>query len=180
MKRPAILIPLVAVVAVIAVVAVAVAGKSDNASSSTRTTAAANAYGSAPAPARPAPAAGGARVATADHGLGTMLVDAQGRTLYLWKADQGSTSTCTGACAQAWPPVTTSGAPHAGHGVKAALLRTSKRSDGTTQVTYAGHPLYRFAGDSGPGQANGQGSDAFGGAWLVVAPGGAAITRSAG
>jgi predicted lipoprotein with Yx(FWY)xxD motif len=180
MKRPAILIPL-AVVAVIAVVAVAIAGKSDNNSSTgTRSAAAANPYGSAPAPAAPAAAAGGARVATADHGLGTMLVDAQGRTLYLWKADMGSASTCSGACAQDWPPVTTSGAAHAGQGARAALLGTTKRLDGTTQVTYAGHPLYRFAGDSAPGQVNGQGSTAFGAAWLVVAPGGAAITGPAG
>jgi predicted lipoprotein with Yx(FWY)xxD motif len=177
MKRPALLIPLVAVVAVIAVVAVAIAGKGSTSynNGGGRSSPAMNAYGSAPAPAAPATATGAERIATADHGLGTMLVDGQGRTLYLWKADMGSASTCSGACAQAWPPVTTTAAPRAGQGAKAALLGTTKRSDGTMQVTYAGHPLYRFSGDSGPGQANGQGSDAFGATWLVVAPGGAAI-----
>jgi predicted lipoprotein with Yx(FWY)xxD motif len=85
-------------------------------------------------------------------------------------------STCSGECAQDWPPETTSGAPHAAGSAKAALLGTTKRSDGTTQVTYAGHPLYRFEGDTKAGQANGQGSSAFGAPWLVVAPGGAAIS----
>jgi predicted lipoprotein with Yx(FWY)xxD motif len=173
MTRPVLLIPLVAVVAVIAVVAVAIAGKGGSTATSNSTSP--HGYGSAPAPAEPAAASGVARIATAEHGLGTMLVDAEGRTLYLWKADAGAASTCSGACGQDWPPVATSAAPRAGHGAQPALLGTTKRSDGTWQVTYAGHPLYRFAGDRRPGQTNGQGSTAFGAPWLVVAPGGAAI-----
>jgi predicted lipoprotein with Yx(FWY)xxD motif len=178
MKRPLILLPLLAVVAA-AVVVVAIASGSSGGGSSSTSSKSIN-YGSSPAatavkPAAP-PASGGARIATADHGLGSMLVDSQGRTLYLWQADTGMSSTCSGACAQDWPPETTSGAPHAAGSAKAALLGTTKRSDGSTQVTYAGHPLYRFAGDSQAGQVNGQASSAFGAPWLVVAPGGTAIT----
>jgi predicted lipoprotein with Yx(FWY)xxD motif len=104
-----------------------------------------------------------------------MLADAAGRTLYLWEADQGDQSACDGPCAQAWPPLTTDGAPAAGDGVKADLLGTSKRSDGTLGVTYAGHPLYYFSGDQAAGDANGKGSDGFGAEWWPVAPDGAAI-----
>jgi predicted lipoprotein with Yx(FWY)xxD motif len=120
-----------------------------------------------------------ATISSSSHGLGTMLVDAKGRTIYLWKADTGHKSTCSGACASAWPPVTTHGKPKARSAVKSSLLGTTKRSDGSTQVTYAGHPLYLFKGDTKAGQHNGQGSDAFGADWLVVAPNGKAITRGA-
>jgi predicted lipoprotein with Yx(FWY)xxD motif len=107
--------------------------------------------------------------------LGTFLVDAKGQTLYLWDADHGAMSTCNGECATDWPPLTTKSAPKAGAGVKASLLGTSKRADGTQEVTYAGHPLYTFAGDTGPGQTTGQGSGAFGAPWWVVTPAGKAI-----
>ena len=100
------------------------------------------------------------------------LVDAQGRTLYLFKADKTSKSTCSGACAQGWPPTTTSGTPKAGHGVKASLLKTSKRPGGGTQVTYGGHPLYRFIGDAKAGQTNGEGVVAFGAEWDMVSAAG--------
>jgi predicted lipoprotein with Yx(FWY)xxD motif len=104
-----------------------------------------------------------------------MLADAAGRTLYLWEADQGDKSACDGQCAQAWPPLTTDGKPAAGVGIKADLLGTSKRADGTLGVTYAGHPLYYFSGDQAAGDANGKGSDGFGAKWWPVAPDGAAI-----
>ena len=104
-----------------------------------------------------------------------MLADAEGRTLYLWEADQGDQSACDGPCAQAWPPLTTDGKPAAGDGIKADLLGTSKRADGTLGVTYAGHPLYYFSGDQAPGDANGKGSDGFGAKWWPVSPDGAAI-----
>jgi predicted lipoprotein with Yx(FWY)xxD motif len=192
MKRM-ILLPVLAVAIASAVVVVAVAdnGSGSASSSSTSQTSPTTSstsgglYGS-PAPAA-APAAsphvakgGAARIATASHGVGTMLVDARGRSVYLWKGDTGKKSMCSGACAQSWPPVTTKGAPKAGGGVKASLLGTSKRSGETTQVTYAGHPLYTFAGDSAAGQLNGQDSNAFGAVWQVVAPNGKAITRTAG
>jgi predicted lipoprotein with Yx(FWY)xxD motif len=96
------------------------------------------------------------------------LVDGKGRTLYLWEADKNGTSTCTGACAAAWPPVTVSGTAQAGSGITQSLLGTVKRDDGTEQVTYNGHPLYYFVGDTGPGMAKGQGSKAFGADWYVL------------
>jgi predicted lipoprotein with Yx(FWY)xxD motif len=111
-------------------------------------------------------------VGTASTPLGTILVDSQGRTLYLFTHDSGSTSMCTGACATAWPPLVTSGAPTAAAGTNASLLGTAKRADGTTQVTYKGHPLYRFVKDVNPGQTNGQGLMAFGGSWFAVTPAG--------
>jgi predicted lipoprotein with Yx(FWY)xxD motif len=118
---------------------------------------------------------GGASVALASSKLGKILVNGEGRTLYLWEADKGTTSTCDGACASAWPPLTTAAQPIAGTGVSAAKLGTTERSDGTTEVTYNGHPLYTFAGDGAPGQTTGQGSDGFGAEWYVLSAAGNAI-----
>jgi predicted lipoprotein with Yx(FWY)xxD motif len=126
----------------------------------------------------PSPAAGGsgvASVALANSNLGKILVDSKGRTLYLFQADKGTASACDGACASAWPPLTTAGEPIAGSGVSTSKLGTAERSDGTTGVTYNGHPLYTFAGDSAPGKATGQGSDAFGAEWYVLSAAGNAI-----
>ena len=92
---------------------------------------------------------------------GTFLTDGSGRAVYLWVKDGMNKSTCSGACAGAWPPVTAKGQVTASGGAKAADLGTITRSDGGKQVTYDGHPLYFFAGDSGPGQTNGQGSDSL-------------------
>jgi predicted lipoprotein with Yx(FWY)xxD motif len=104
------------------------------------------------------------------------LVDEEGKALYLWEADKNGTSTCAGACAAAWPPVTTSGAPQAGSGVDKSLLGTVKRDDGTEQVTYNKHPLYYYSGDTAAGQQNGQGINAFGALWYVVSPNGSQMT----
>ena len=106
---------------------------------------------------------------------GKFLADGQGRALYLFEADKGSTSTCTGACASAWPPVTASAMPMAGGGVSQSLLGTTKRADGTEQLTYNGHPLYYFAADTGSGMAKGQGTKAFGAGWYVLNAKGAKI-----
>jgi predicted lipoprotein with Yx(FWY)xxD motif len=114
-------------------------------------------------------------VSTKTSSLGTFLVDGNGRALYLWDADHGSKSTCSGACAQAWPPLTTTGTPKASGAAKASLLGTTKRADGSSEVTYAGHPLYTFAGDTQAGQTNGQGSNGFGAPWWVVTPAGKAL-----
>jgi predicted lipoprotein with Yx(FWY)xxD motif len=114
-------------------------------------------------------------VSTKTSSLGTFLVDGNGRTLYLWDADHGSMSTCTAACAQAWPPLTTTATPKASGAVKASLLGTTKRADGSREVTYAGHPLYTFAGDTQAGQTTGQGSNSFGAPWWVVTPAGDAL-----
>ena len=100
----------------------------------------------------------------------------RGRTLYLFEKDQPNQSACAGACAAAWPVDQSSGTPKAGSGVTASMLGTIKRSDDTTQVTYNKHPLYYFQGDSGTGQHNGQGVDAFGAQWYVVTPAGGADT----
>jgi len=114
-------------------------------------------------------------VGTMTGSLGTFLVDGKGRALYLWEADHGSRSACSGACAQAWPPLTVTGTPKASGAVKGSLLGTTKRADGSREVTYAGHPLYLFAGDSRAGQTTGQGSTAFGAPWWVVTPAGKAL-----
>ena len=119
-----------------------------------------------------------ATVGVANSGLGSIIVDSQGSTLYLWRADTGPHSTCSGACAAAWPPLLTTRAPTAGRGAKASLLATAKRSDGAEQVTYSQHPLYLFAGDSASGQTTGQGSIGFGARWYVLSPGGGQITGS--
>src|ERR1700730_1567345 len=107
-------------------------------------------------------------IGTGKTALGTILVDSQGRTLYLFTHDSGITSMCSGPCAAAWPPLVATGAPTATSGANAAPLATSKRADGTTQVTYNGHPLYRCVKDVNPGQTNGQGVTAFGGSWFAV------------
>jgi predicted lipoprotein with Yx(FWY)xxD motif len=123
------------------------------------------------APAAAAPASSG--IGTAALAPGTALVDGAGRALYLFEADTGTTSTCTGACAQVWPPLLSQGGtPAAAGAAQAALLGTSVRADGTRQVTYNGHPLYHFAGDTAAGDVKGQGIDNFGGGWYVVAPSG--------
>jgi predicted lipoprotein with Yx(FWY)xxD motif len=108
--------------------------------------------------------------------LGTVLVNAQGRTLYDFVKDKHGKSSCSGSCAKFWPPLMTNGKPKAGKGVQAKLLGTTKRSNGT-QVTYNGHPLYTFLLDKKAGQTNGQGKTNFGGAWWVLAPNGHQITK---
>jgi predicted lipoprotein with Yx(FWY)xxD motif len=111
-------------------------------------------------------------IGTGKTALGTILVDSQGRTLYLFTHDSGTTSMCSGSCATAWPPLVTSGAPTATSSANATPLGTSKQADGTTQVTYNGHPLYRFVKDQKAGETNGQGVTAFGGSWFAVTVGG--------
>jgi predicted lipoprotein with Yx(FWY)xxD motif len=102
-------------------------------------------------------------------GLGQVLVDSEGHTLYAFSGDSGETPTCEAACAKAWPPlVDENGEPEPSNGTSAARLGTVTRPDGTEQVTYAGHPLYAFGGDKQPGEANGNGSTAFGGTWTAL------------
>lgn len=118
-------------------------------------------------------------VGTASGSVGTYLTGASGRALYMWTADTGKGSNCSGACAKAWSPLITKGKAVAGHGVNAGDLGTITRSDGSSQVTYKGHPLYYFVEDSSSGMTKGQGSDAFGAKWWLVSPAGAAITKAA-
>jgi len=130
----------------------------------------AGSYGAAPTTSSGLPSA--AIVDLRGSKLGQTLVDGQGRTLYLFEADQAGKSACNGACTSAWPPYLSNGTPHAGTGVTGALLGTSVRGAGGTQVTYHGHPLYYYAGDSRPGDAAGQGLDQFGAKWYVLAASG--------
>jgi predicted lipoprotein with Yx(FWY)xxD motif len=179
MRRSAAARPWSAAVAGVAAVALAVAGCGGTSGGND-----AGAYG-APSPtssassgSAEAPGSGRASVALASSKLGKILVDGEGRTLYLFEADTGTASTCNGACASAWPPLTTAAQPIAGPGVSASKLGTTKRSDGTTGVTYNGHPLYTYVGDSAPGQTTGQGSDGFGAEWYVLSAAGNQIETS--
>jgi predicted lipoprotein with Yx(FWY)xxD motif len=149
-----------AVAAALIVVAVAGCGGSSNAGATPSTTTS---------------KAKAASVDVRDTGLGKILVDAHGRTLYLFEKDSGPKSTCFGACAAAWPPFRTSGTPRAGSGAKASLIRTTARSDGRAEVTYNGHPLYYYAGDQKAGDTNGQDLNQFGAGWYVLSPAGAKI-----
>jgi predicted lipoprotein with Yx(FWY)xxD motif len=118
-------------------------------------------------------AAGGAATLKTRHGgKGTFLVDGKGRTLYLFQKDTTPKSRCAGACATDWPPLLTTGRPKASGLARTSLVGTTKRADGTTQVTYHGHPVYRYIGDQKPGDTNGQGVSAFGARWYAVNPGG--------
>jgi predicted lipoprotein with Yx(FWY)xxD motif len=107
--------------------------------------------------------------------LGPILTDGAGYTLYDFVKDKGPTSTCYGACAVGWPPLLTKGTPVAGQGVRANLVGTTRRTDGTTQVTYAGRPLYYFFGDHVPGSSVGQASGSFGAPWYVLRADGSEI-----
>jgi predicted lipoprotein with Yx(FWY)xxD motif len=120
--------------------------------------------------------AGGTAVTTVHTGLGTILAAGPKRlTVYLFAADTGSTSTCSEACAQVWPPVTTSASPKSEGGAVAADLGTTTRSDGTKQVTYKGHPLYYYVSDQQSGETTGQGVNGFGAPWYVLSAAGSAI-----
>ncbi|TYB49870.1 hypothetical protein FXF69_02755 [Actinomadura chibensis] len=127
-------------------------------------------------------AATGETIKTATVGnLGQILVDGEGRTVYLFAKDSGTTSSCSGSCAAVWPPVTTSGKPAAGTGADATKLGTTKRSDGSTQVTYSGHPLYYYAPDgTTPGSAKGEGLNQFGAKWYTLSASGATVTPKGG
>jgi predicted lipoprotein with Yx(FWY)xxD motif len=114
-------------------------------------------------------------IATRHTPLGNVLVDSQGQTLYLFERDRGMTSNCSGSCVSIWPPLTVAAKPGAGGGVSGAKIALSKRADGTMQVTYAGHPLYTYVGDTGPGQTKGEGLDQFGAKWYVLGSNGRKI-----
>lgn len=158
--------------AALVIVGLVVAGCGSSSSSSSSAAAASSSGPTSSA------AVGGVAVSTAKGRGGLYLTGVGGRALYLWVADHNDSSSCAGACAQAWPPLLTKGAPTASGGAKASDLGTITRSDGSKQVTYMGHPLYYFVGDMGPGTLRGQGSDNFGAKWWLVAPTGSAIEAS--
>jgi predicted lipoprotein with Yx(FWY)xxD motif len=122
-------------------------------------------------------AAPGTSVDISKSAFGRILVDSKGRTLYDFPPDTHGASTCYGACAALWPPLTTVGKPHAGAGVSASLLGTTKRTDGKLEVTYNGHPLYYYVADTKRGQTAGQGLNQFGAPWWVLTPSGKEIHR---
>ncbi len=138
------------------------------------------ACGSAGAPAGTGTSAGsgGTVVRSGAGSAGAYLTDGAGRTVYLWEGGSKSRSACSGGCAAAWPPVITHAAPTAQGAARMADLGTLTRADSTVQVTYAGHPLYYYSGDTAPGQTNGQGSNGFGSKWWLVTPAGTALTGS--
>ena len=161
-------------VAVIGLVAVALVVVACGGSSNDSASSSGGVYGSAkPA----APSSGAASVGLRSTGLGKILVDGKGKTLYLFEADKGMSSTCDSTCATEWPPLITKGKPTAGTGVLASKLGTTKRADGTSEVTYNGHPLYTYLGDQAPGQTTGQGSDSFGAEWYVLSRAGKTVER---
>jgi predicted lipoprotein with Yx(FWY)xxD motif len=135
-------------------------------------TAAAGAAVAATSPSSPA------KVGVRTTKLGKVLVNSKGVTLYLFEKDKKGKSACSGACAAAWPPLLTKGKPTASGGAGTAKLGTTKRSDGTTQVTYNGHPLYTFIKDANKaGSTQGEGLDAFGAEWYVVGTNGNKIEK---
>jgi predicted lipoprotein with Yx(FWY)xxD motif len=165
----------------VAGLAVAGCGSSGGSSSSSKTESNGYPATSAATTSTSATASGGGGTAiTTEHTpLGTVLAAGPKHlTVYLFAADTGSTSTCSGACAQVWPPVTTTGAPKAEGEAVAADLGTTARSEGAKQVTYKGHPLYWYVSDSKAGETTGQGVQSFGAAWWVLSPSGSEITGS--
>jgi predicted lipoprotein with Yx(FWY)xxD motif len=162
--------------AAVAVVVLAACGSSGSSSGSSG----GGPYGSAPSspPTATAPAASGAGLTLRNTSLGMILTNGQGFTLYAFEADKGTTSACTGACAAAWPPVTaTSTDVTITGGAAKSLVGETTRPGGARQLTYAGHPLYLFTGDSSPGATNGQGSQAFGARWDVITAQGTEVTN---
>jgi predicted lipoprotein with Yx(FWY)xxD motif len=155
----------------------AACSSSGSSSSSAPASAAAAQAGGSSSPAA-AGSGSGLVITTKSGSAGAFLTDGSGRAVYLWVKDGKDSSACSGACAGAWPPVTTTGAVTAAGGVNKADLSTITRSGGAKQVVYDGHPLYYFSGDSGPGQVNGQGSDGFGAKWWLVDPAGTSITAA--
>ena len=129
-----------------------------------------------PAATHAAPARG-AVVSTATTSLGRVIVNSNGRTLYLFGKDSNGRSACSGQCAAFWPPLITSGKPSVAGGAKASLIGTTKRADGRLQVTYNHHPLYTFVKDTKAGQTNGEGLNAFGAVWNAMSPAGAKIAK---
>jgi predicted lipoprotein with Yx(FWY)xxD motif len=110
--------------------------------------------------------------------LGSILVNSRGHTLYLFAKDRDGKSACSASCARFWPPLLSRGKPTGGAGVDAALLGTTKRGNGSLQVTYKRHPLYTYALDEKAGETKGQASLAFGAKWYVVSARGTAVVKA--
>ena len=120
----------------------------------------------------------GATLSLRKTGLGSVLVNAKGHTIYLFAKDKNGKSACTGSCAKFWPPVLSQGRPTVGAGLKASLVGTAKRGNGTRQVTYNRHPLYTYSLDKRAGQTKGEGNSLFGAKWWAVSANGKAVVRA--
>ena len=172
--------PLTATAAVVAILALAAAGCGGGDSSSSSAPAAAATSSSTTAPASAGGSGGAATIDVADNpDLGQILSDGDGNTVYLFEKDDNGTSNCSGECATEWPPVTTSGSAKAGNGADQSLISTIKRDDGSTQVTYDGHPLYLYVGDTKPGDTSGNGLELYGAEWYAITPDGSNAEGSA-
>ena len=143
-------------------------------SSSTNSTSTSKAS-SYPAASQPTPTSSAVTIGTANAAGGAYLTGASGRALYIWVADPKDQSTCSGACASAWPPLTASSMPKVTGGVNAADVSLISRPDGSKQVAYDGRPPYYYAGDNGPAMSHGQRSNAFGAKWWLISPSGGPI-----
>ena len=117
----------------------------------------------------------GPKLKIVDSDYGSILASGRGRALYLFTADKGKASSCSGDCATAWPPYIVKSKPVAGPGAKAGKIGTTRRSDGRLQATYAGHPVYFYEGDNEPGEVLCQAVNEFGGYWYVIRSSGAAV-----
>lgn len=176
--RPRRLVAGAAALATVALLAAACGTSSAGTKASGGSSASSGASSSAASSASSAPAASGASVTTVTTSLGTVLADSKGQVLYMLTADKNGTSSCNATCLAAWPAATAAGTPTAGSGVTAKLGTTASKGGGQL-ITAAGHPLYTFAGDSGPDMAKGQGLKSFGGVWWVLSAAGTPITGSA-
>jgi predicted lipoprotein with Yx(FWY)xxD motif len=165
---------LLSISAAFAALLIAGCGDDDDSSDSASDEGTATTEAPAPATTTEEAASTGTEIKLGDSQFGQILFDADDQAIYLFDKEAGPTSECYGDCAVAWPPVLTKGGPQAGDGVKRGLLGTTKRDDGTTQVTYNGHPLYYYAHE-GPGEVTCHNVDEFGGLWLVVDPAGDAV-----
>ncbi len=159
--------------------AIVAAGCGSSSSSSSASAPASSGSSSSSASSSSQASSGALTLGTATSSDGTYLTGASGRTLYLWAADAGGKSACSGQCAKVWPPLLASSMPSVSGAVKASDVGLVTRSGGEKQVTYKGHPLYYFIEDKGVGKATGQGSNSFGAKWWLVAPTGTAITKGA-
>lgn len=117
------------------------------------------------------PSATGTVITTGDSQFGTMLFNEKKQAIYIWELEESDKAECYGDCAEAWPPVLTDGQPQAAGDVNGSLLGTTKRTDGTTQVTYNGHPLYYYAHEA-PGEVKCHNISTHGGLWWVIQPNG--------
>ena len=169
MKR--LIIPIVLIAAGAALVIALTSGGTSKANKTAQATSGPSGVPSA----KQSPGAASSAIDVRRTSLGKILVDGNGRTLYLFEADKPNMSNCSGACLSIWPAFTSQGKPQAHGGALAAKIGTISTGNGKKQVTYNGHPLYYYAADQNSGDTTGQGLKQFGAAWYVLATSGKKI-----